>query len=269
VSYLVRSWNVFHGRTSPPGRRAYLEEAVLLATADDPDILCLQEVPVWGVSRLESWSGMTAIGHTTVPPGVGPLPMPHGMSRWLTDLHHGIFRSLFSGQANAVLVGKRVELRAYRQLVLNDHPFRRRHVQTFRLGWRARLAWAKNRRLCQVVDTVLPAGRRLLIVNTHASSFRSEPGIADAELQRASFFATDLAGEDEVVVFAGDFNLRPGESKALETLVAAGYSSPGAGIDHVLVRGATASPLEVWPEERRRVDGRLLSDHAPVELRFE
>jgi hypothetical protein len=35
----------------------------------------------------------------------------------------------------------------------------------------------------------------------------------------------------------------------------------------VLVRGAAVSPLRVWPEERRRrADGRLLSDHAPVEV---
>jgi len=33
------------------------------------------------------------------------------------------------------------------------------------------------------------------------------------------------------------------------------------------VRGAAlAAPLEVWPIERRRVGGRVLSDHAPVEV---
>ena len=37
-------------------------------------------------------------------------------------------------------------------------------------------------------------------------------------------------------------------------------------LDQVLVRGAKAGPVEVWPVERRRVDGRLLSDHAPVEV---
>ena len=35
---VVRSWNLFHGNTSPPRRRAYLEEIVRLATADEPDV---------------------------------------------------------------------------------------------------------------------------------------------------------------------------------------------------------------------------------------
>jgi hypothetical protein len=33
------------------------------------------------------------------------------------------------------------------------------------------------------------------------------------------------------------------------------------------VRGLSSSSPVAWPEDRRRVDGRLLSDHAPVELR--
>jgi endonuclease/exonuclease/phosphatase family metal-dependent hydrolase len=45
-----------------------------------------------------------------------------------------------------------------------------------------------------------------------------------------------------------------------------GYSAPGPGIDHVLVRGLPADEPLTWPEERRRVDGRLVSDHAPVEV---
>ena len=46
---LVRSWNLFHGNTLPPGRRSRLEEMVRLATADRPDVLCLQEVPLWAL----------------------------------------------------------------------------------------------------------------------------------------------------------------------------------------------------------------------------
>jgi endonuclease/exonuclease/phosphatase family metal-dependent hydrolase len=34
----------------------------------------------------------------------------------------------------------------------------------------------------------------------------------------------------------------------------------------VLVRGAETSTPRRWPTDRRRVDGRLLSDHAPVEV---
>jgi endonuclease/exonuclease/phosphatase family metal-dependent hydrolase len=39
-----------------------------------------------------------------------------------------------------------------------------------------------------------------------------------------------------------------------------------SGIDHVLVRGLSAGEPQAWPDERRVRAGRLLSDHAPVEV---
>ena len=54
---LVRSWNLFHGNTLPPGRRSRLEEMVRLAIADRPDVLCLQEVPLWSLRQLGSGAG--------------------------------------------------------------------------------------------------------------------------------------------------------------------------------------------------------------------
>src|SRR4051812_40346481 len=54
---LVRTWNVFHGNSKPPERRAFLEEMVRLAVADEPDLVCLQEVPAWAVAELDDWSG--------------------------------------------------------------------------------------------------------------------------------------------------------------------------------------------------------------------
>ena len=59
---LVRTWNLFHGNAVPPERRAFLEQMVRLASADRPELLCLQEVPVWALGRLAAWSGMTAVG---------------------------------------------------------------------------------------------------------------------------------------------------------------------------------------------------------------
>ncbi|MDX6465015.1 MAG: hypothetical protein QOI27_55, partial [Gaiellaceae bacterium] len=45
------------------------------------------------------------------------------------------------------------------------------------------------------------------------------------------------------------------------------FSEPLPGsIDQILVRGLPSTPPVAWPEERRRAGGRLLSDHAPVEL---
>ena len=52
---LVRTWNVFHGNANPAERRGFLEEMVRLASADGSDVLCLQELPVWALSRLDEW----------------------------------------------------------------------------------------------------------------------------------------------------------------------------------------------------------------------
>jgi len=99
---------------------------------------------------------------------------------------------------------------------------------------------------------------------------RSDRRIAQAELLRAATFATSKALEGDVVVLAGDFNLTAAAS-ALRELTGPGwgFSEPGPGIDHVLVRGAATSPPRRWPTERRRVDGHLLSDHAPVEVEIQ
>jgi endonuclease/exonuclease/phosphatase family metal-dependent hydrolase len=68
------------------------------------------------------------------------------------------------------------------------------------------------------------------------------------------------------VLLCGDVNLKPERSRTLADLRERGWSEPAAGIiDQVLVRGAPVSRPKPWPPDRRRVDGRLVSDHAPVE----
>ncbi len=69
-------------------------------------------------------------------------------------------------------------------------------------------------------------------------------------------------------MLAGDFNVAATRSSTLRELSGEewGFSGPGSGIDHILVRGAPATPLRRWPDEQRVLAGRLLSDHAPVEL---
>jgi endonuclease/exonuclease/phosphatase family metal-dependent hydrolase len=263
VSYLVRSWNVFHGRIFPPGRYAHLEEAVVLASADRPDILCLQELPVWSLGELDRWTSMAAVGAKTVQ----PIPLPSALSRRLTDLHHGWLRSLFTGQANAVLVGRRLRVLDHRRLVLNDRRFRKQHVPRLRLSLGARIAWWKERRVCQVVRVALDDGRTAVILHVHATSAHGR--LAQLELERAVTAGRELAAPGEGIVFAGDFNVRAAEDDGVGDLLrSARFSEPGPGIDQVVVRGFTASKLEVWPEERRRVGGRVVSDHAPVELSF-
>ena len=100
---LVRSWNLFHGNTVPPGRRAYLREMIELVTADRPDVVCLQEVPGWALGRLGGWAGMTELPVWTKRPSLGRLRIPAAVGRAVTAPHHGIIRSAFAGQGNAIL----------------------------------------------------------------------------------------------------------------------------------------------------------------------
>jgi endonuclease/exonuclease/phosphatase family metal-dependent hydrolase len=219
---LVRSWNVFHGNAYPPERRAFLAEMVRLASADRPDVLCLQELPVWSLARLGEWSGMTAVGDVAARP---LLPAP--LAKAITDLHYGLFRSAFAGQANAILLAPALRVVEKRVVDLEQ----------------------SEHRICQGI--LLEGG--IAVGNLHASGARR--GSGEAELDRAVALLDSLGGQ--VAILAGDFNLRP----RLD-----GFGEPGPGIDHVLVRGAPASPERAWPVERRTLNGRVLSDHAPVEV---
>jgi endonuclease/exonuclease/phosphatase family metal-dependent hydrolase len=232
VAVLVRTWNVFHGNAVPPERRAFLEEMVRLVTADRPGIVCLQEVPAWAVKRLAGWSGMTAVGALAARPRL----LSAELGRLVTELHHGLLRSAFTGQANAILLAPdlRVLGRAEHRL---DRP------------------GEGERRVCQTVR-VEGLGR---VANFHATGEH-----ADEQFLRAVEFADTDA---EPVILCGDANVVPGAGRTYDLLRERGYSDPAPGIDQILVRGLAASPPFVWPEERRRVGGRLLSDHAPVELR--
>jgi endonuclease/exonuclease/phosphatase family metal-dependent hydrolase len=223
---VVRTWNVFHGNTFPPGRHAFLHEMLDVVCGDRPDVVCLQELPVWGLARLEEWSGMQVFHVVARSPRV-----PGRLGRFLTRLHHGFFRSAFVGQANAVLVAPALDA--------DD------------LGWKRISDPGREPRVVHAVRIA----DRLVVAHFHAST---DLVAARAELERARSFVEGLARPGEPVVLAGDFNLVSPQ--------VGGYSEPAPGIDHVLVRGAQVSELLVWPPERRELAGRMLSDHAPVEV---
>jgi endonuclease/exonuclease/phosphatase family metal-dependent hydrolase len=230
VAILVRTWNLFHGNAAPPERRGYLRQMVELVTADDPGIVCLQEVPVWALRHLEGWSGMRALGAiAAVPRGSS------GLGRWITELHHGVLRSAFTGQANAMLVAHDLDVSEERTLVISE---------------------SGERRVCQSARI----GELGVVGNFHATG----GPVAEAQFRRAVDF---VAGADDQAIVAGDANLRPGEGETYDLLASLGFSAPLAGsIDQILVRGLASTPPTAWPEDRRRVGGRLLSDHTPVEL---
>ena len=227
---LVRSWNLYHGNTLPRGRRSRLEEMVRLASSDRPDVLCLQEVPLWALSRLAGWSGM-AVRHVVT----RRAPLGAWLGGAITRLHNGFFRSGLAGQANAILLAPGLEPLEHRTLRIDERRREPRWCHAVRLD-------------------------RLVVANLHATNDFRRPEIAAAEIVRAEAFVTRVAGTLPCIL-AGDFNLREEHLVELE-----GWSARGPGIDHVLVRGLSASPLAVWPVERRRQNGQVLSDHAPVEV---
>ncbi|HEX2505206.1 MAG TPA: endonuclease/exonuclease/phosphatase family protein [Gaiellaceae bacterium] len=242
MTLLVRTWNLFHGRTVPEGRRLELERMVKLVTADRPALVGLQELPAWALPRLDRWSGMRIAGAVAMPPLGGPLALK------VTELHPRWFRSALVGQANALLFGAEVEPLGRPRVVRLNPAFHRRSVPTS-LG--VRFHWLWNRRVAQIVP-VRVGDERLTVVNLHASK---HPDLANAELDRLA----ELLPEGPAVV-VGDFNVR---GRGLR-----GFSPAIPGIDQILVRGLEVASLPApWPDERRRHGETLLSDHAPVEAR--
>jgi len=267
VSVLIRSWNLFHGNTKPPGRVAHLERMVQLGVEDDPDLVLLQEVPAWALRRLETWSGRAAVGDVAAPPTLGPIPSTYWIGHALTSLNPGLLRSAFSGQGNAILVAPRVRVETHERLVLNPRGFRLQEAQRLDLGFLPRLAWARERRVVQAVHVVLADGRDAVVANLHATSYPPDHRLPEVELRRAAEWVDSLSRPTDVVILGGDLNQSVRTSSLLGELAGKGYSTPGAGIDHILVRGAELGrPLSRWPDARRQLEGKLLSDHAPVEL---
>jgi endonuclease/exonuclease/phosphatase family metal-dependent hydrolase len=114
---LVRTWNLFHGNASPPERRAFLPRMIDLVTRDRPDVVCLQELPVWALRHLERWSGMHATG------AVARRPLFPVGARAVTALHHGLLRSALTGEADAILT--REPARDLGTQVVGDRRLRR------------------------------------------------------------------------------------------------------------------------------------------------
>jgi endonuclease/exonuclease/phosphatase family metal-dependent hydrolase len=225
---VVRTWNLFHGNTVPPQRRAFLREMVELITADRPEIVCLQEIPLWALPHLGSWSGMQSISAVAREPRVGSARL----GGWITELHHGVLRSALTGEADAILVAPHFTVSHERDLVVSSNGIRRL-MHGLRLDG------------------------RIFVANFHTTG--------DDQFRMVADIVKSQGGDQSII--AGDANLRPGEGRTYALLRRRGFSEPLPGsIDQILVRGLPSTPPVAWPEERRRVDGRLLSDHAPVEL---
>jgi endonuclease/exonuclease/phosphatase family metal-dependent hydrolase len=247
---LIRTWNLFHGNTLPPGRHAYLRAMVELVTADRPDVVCVQEVPAWALGRLGTWAGMMELPALARPSRIGPLRVPSALGRALTAANHGLLRSAFAGQGNSILLRPDAGVIASAAIRINPDAVR------------------AEPRVAQRVECRLADGRRVTIANLHCTN-SPDPQVCDTELGRALHWVERATPAGVILILAGDVNVTPERSKVLPNL-GPGFSSPvPASIDQILVRGAESSTSRVWAEEERRYGSKLLSDHAPVELTIE
>jgi hypothetical protein len=163
------------------------------------------------------------------------------VARRVTDFDPERFRSSLTGQANALLVNPHFEAGRHRRFVLNPGLSRK--------DWLLR---GGQRRVCHTLE-VDARGEQVVLANLHASN-DPDGSLAAKEIERAASF---LAGAERCAL-AGDFNL--------DRHAVPGFSEPIEGIDQILVRGFELERgPEPWADERRRVNGAALSDHAPVE----
>jgi len=260
VTLRIRTWNIAHGRDVPPDRahghvhRKLLDEMAALMIEDEPDVVLLQEVPVWAAPVLREGTGMGL----TLAPAYGahvpflhvPLPLAVGaaVGRALPDL----VRTQVEGQASALLYGRDLVLVSARRVQINP---RRRFRGEPRVAQLVRL---RHRR----------TGRELALANVHADS-----GENQQQLERAGYVLERFA-RGAPMLLGVELNATV-RSPAMRSLRARGWEQADATgprvIDHLLVRGMEVVEAPApWPPERRDlvlpagVTVRL-SDHDPVD----
>ena len=179
-----------------------------LANADAPGVLLLQEVPVWSLGRLEEWSGMRRIRSSR-----GRRPAVGASAAWLTRQHTGLFRSRLARAGDGRARRPRPSVRGPRGSQVSEPGRERRVVQAVRVEGLG------------VVANTAP--------HADVGSARSVARPSWSGCERSS---RALARPGEPRMIGGDLNI---VQPAL-----AGYEGGGDGIDHVLVAGIRAAPLQ-------------------------
>jgi endonuclease/exonuclease/phosphatase family metal-dependent hydrolase len=256
---LVRAWNLHLGKDAK-GHGNHVREMVELVTAGGPAIVCLQEVPDWAVDDLPKWTGMAVSSVRMHRAKLGLLPAPGALARTIGS----------AGKANAILFPAEAKLRQEKQITLNTNPFCEEQAAKLGLNLKEAHWWERERRVCHIAHIEFPDRKRWMIANLHATSRASDRRLADAELARAAKFLDRQAETEETVVIAGDLNIPLAESAVLHELTTRPderFAAVSQGEAQILVRGRiTMSGLRIWPDGERTRDGKLLSDHAPVEV---
>jgi endonuclease/exonuclease/phosphatase family metal-dependent hydrolase len=256
----VLSWNLFHGRDAPPDRSLRTARSRLRRQSERNDTHIqvnrdlydefahvLSDVP-WDVALLQEcpprWCAPLARDcgaevHRTLTSRNWLLPLTSAIARRTPDLI-----ASWEGGSNVILSRPSVGgIADAASETLRRFPERRA------------MAFAR-------------LGPRLCVTSLHLSERES---LAEKEVVHAAQTALEWAGGVPLVL-GGDFNLRPGRSRAFDVL-AENYGLKGTtaddSIDHLLVWGADAGPPRAWEPEAREVveDGLAirLSDHTPVE----
>jgi endonuclease/exonuclease/phosphatase family metal-dependent hydrolase len=270
VKFTAIAWNLFHGRDFPPdpelftwrsrllriternathvqvNRELRAEFAAMLSKAEW-DVALLQEAPPRFAAPLAEACGAQAHRVLTSRNGLG----------WLRAAAARLNPDLIAsgeGGSNLTLVRPRGALGAIEErrglAIHEDRPERR--------------AMAMTRTASGVC-----------IANLHATN--DVPDLAVEDVLRAAGAATEFAG-DAPLLFGGDLNLRPRQNpEAFEQLAerfGLGEPTGPTAIDHLLGRGLSAvEPVRAWPAEMRELSeaglALRISDHAPIEARFE
>jgi endonuclease/exonuclease/phosphatase family metal-dependent hydrolase len=224
------TWNLFHGRASPPSpERSLLPEFVEALDELDWQVALLQEAPPrWRAALARELHAESAIALTSRNFGA-PI------RAWIADRWPNAIKSN-EGGSNQLLVRP---------------PWRIEDTRTFtlaRLPERRRMLWAR-----------VGGPRPFAVANLHGSvdSVRG----ASEQVLRAAAHAVDWSG-DLPLLFGGDLNLRPARQPEVFAELERRFdlrapTAPGA-IDHLLARGA-----EIVEPPRRGPELRL-SDHAYV-----
>ena len=267
---IVRTWNVFHGNTMPPGRKAYLREMVELITADRPDDRAAFRRSPPGRSRMSAaWANMQGSWARAKRPKLGPFPIPASLGR-------GADRS--SPRCRPVSVrgpGKRDPLPeggegARGEVDHAEHECLHRGAREAQFGLTPKqmVAWEKERRV--LPPRPVRASRPLALPGRQPP--RDAPPdlrLADAEIRRAVNFVIRCSELEETLIVGGDFNITArGEHRPIQELVNAPRESrwhqAGTGIDQFLLRRAIATQRRACGRTR---SGRTSASSCPTTLR--
>jgi len=249
VTLRLLTWNIFHGRpfpprrlrmTSPGERRAQFTEALRRL---EWDVALLQEAPPRWRDALVQDLGADGACALTSRNSLAPL---RGL---IAELAPDLIASN-EGGSNQTLARAGWSIAETRVHTMAERPERRQ------------MLWTRVRSA---------DGREVALANLHAS-VRSVPDAGDqvvAAAERAVEWAGDLP-----LVFGGDLNHSPAREPRvfaqLEERFGLAPPTPGAAIDHLLMRGLeVVEPPRELPDSVREIksDGGLslrLSDHACV-----